>query len=273
MTSVLPKSMLPVVDLPVVYYLVDEAARSGITDVLIIVGEKDSSIPRFLSQSSELADELIRSGNESVLERLSEISRTVNISYAYQEEASGLADAVALGEDFVADEPFCVLYGDDLILSDEPVCAQLISVYEKYGAAVLGVQSVPCGKLSDYCSLKVAEPRIEDGLYRCLDIIEKPARGEEYSSLAVLGRLVLTKDVFDGIKGLRKGRSGEHQLTDAVAELASRATVLAKEFSGARYDLGSKAGFVKANIAAGLLREEIKDELKEFLKELIKEWI
>ena len=251
------KSMLPIVDLPVIYYLVEEAVNSGITDILIILGERDTPIEKFFA--SFLADGDALSG--------------VRISYAYQQEPTGLAHAVMLAREFVSDEPFLVLYGDDVIFSDVPVSRQLICAYEKYGCTILGVQSVEKDKLSQYCSLRISDSIIEKGIHECLGVIEKPGEGEGYSSLSILGRVLLTSDIFAVIERLAPGRGGEYQLTDAIDLLVRSKRTMALEFSGDRYDLGSKIGFLKANVAVGLKHEETAAEFRQFLEELTDKWI
>jgi UTP--glucose-1-phosphate uridylyltransferase len=175
---------------------------------------------------------------------------------------------VGRARSFVGDEPFVVLYGDDIIFSKTPVCRQLMDVYEKYGKPVVGVKPVPIEDVQKYCSLKVDEVEGESRVTFCTDMIEKPKPGEEFSNLSILGRVLLTSDVFDIIDALTPGAGGEYQLTDAMATMAREGGVYSLEFEGDRYDMGSKLGFLKANVMKGLEHPETAAELREFLKEL-----
>ncbi len=262
-----PKEMLPIVDLPAISYLVREAAESGITDILIITNRDKDAMEDFFDLSVEYNDALAAKGKTRELDTLREIADMANVYFLRQKETRGLGHAVGRARSFVGDEPFVVLYGDDVIFSETPVCRQLIDVYEQYGKPVVGVKPVPIEDVRKYCSLKV-DPTEANGLYYCTDMIEKPKPGEEFSNLSILGRVLLTPEIFDIIDALEPGAGGEYQLTDAMRTLAVRNGVYALEFEGSRYDLGSKTGFLKANIVKGLEHPETKDELREFLKEL-----
>lgn len=264
-----PKEMLPIVDLPAVYYLVEEAANSGITDILIITNRDKDAMEDFFDISIEYRDALAAKGKTAELEQLNKIADMANVYFLRQKETRGLGHAVGRARSFVGDEPFVVLYGDDIIFSKTPVCRQLIDVYEKHGKPVVGVKPVAPEWLSKYCSLKV-DPTKDAGLYSCTDMIEKPKPGEEFSNLSILGRVLLTPDVFDIIDSLKPGAGGEYQLTDAMRELAVRDGIYALEFEGDRYDLGSKLGFLTANIVQGLSHPETGDELRAFIKEIAK---
>ena len=192
-----------------------------------------------------------------------------NVYFLRQRETLGLGHAVGRARSFVGDEPFVVLYGDDVVFSKTPVCRQLCDAYEKYGKAVVGVKPVSMNEIYKYCSLKVE--KIEGDLYNCTDMIEKPKPGEEFSNLSILGRVLLTPDAFDVIDALEPGAGGEYQLTDAMAKMARESGVLALEYEGERYAMGSKSGFLKANIIRGLEHPETKDDLKALIKELAKE--
>ena len=265
-----PKEMLPIVDLPAIYYLVRETVDSGITDILIVTHRDKESIEDFFDISHEYREALLAKGKENELKKLVEISEMANISYIRQLTPNGLANAVLKAEAFAGEDPFIVLYGDDIIFSDIPVSRQLIDVYNKHGMAVVGVKSVDKSALSKYCSLKV-EREFCNGEYFITDMIEKPKPGEEFSNLAILGRVLLTKDIFKEIKNLKVGYGGEYQLTDAMANLARSCGVVACEFSGERFDLGSKIGFLTANVREGLRHKETAEEFKKFLKDIIGE--
>ena len=263
-----PKEMLPIVDLPAVYYLVEEAARSGITDILIITNRDKDAMEDFFDLSIEYGVALSNKGKDRELCEMRRIADMANVYFLRQKETRGLGHAVGRARSFVGDEPFLVLYGDDIIFSETPVCRQLIDVYESYGKPVVGVKPVPKEMLSRYCSLKVEPTDGRENLSFCTDMIEKPRPGEEFSNLSILGRVLLTPDVFDIIDNLLPGAGGEYQLTDAMKQLARDGGVYALEFEGDRYDLGSKIGFLKANIVKGLEHGETAEELRAFLKSL-----
>jgi UTP--glucose-1-phosphate uridylyltransferase len=263
-----PKEMLPIVDLPAVYYLVEEAVKSGITDILIITNRDKDAMEDFFDLSVEYSTALAAKGKTKEAARLKEIADMANIYFLRQKETKGLGHAVGRARSFVGDEPFVVLYGDDIVFSDSPVCRQMMDVYEKYGKAVVGVKPVPIEQVQKYCSLKVDPIDGEDRVTLCTDMIEKPKPGEEFSNLSILGRVLLTPDVFDIIDALEPGAGGEYQLTDAMAKMARADGVMALEYIGDRYDMGSKLGFLKANIVKGLEHPETGDELREFLRSL-----
>ncbi len=266
-----PKEMLPIVDLPAVYYLVEEAVNSGITDILIITNRGKEAMENFFDLPIEYMNVLEAKGKAEEARRIREIANMANIFFLRQKETKGLGHAVGRARSFVGDDPFVVLYGDDIVFSKTPACRQLADVYEKYGKAVVGVKPVPLADLRKYSSLKVDPVENEENVTFCTDMIEKPKPGEEFSNLSILGRVLLTPEVFDIIDALPPGAGGEIQLTDAMARLAREGGVYALEFEGTRYDMGSKLGFLKANVERGLLHPEVKDDFREFLKELAKD--
>lgn len=265
-----PKEMLPIVDLPAVYHLVEEAAKSGITDILIITNRDKEAMEDFFDLSIEYMNALSAKGKTKELETLKAIADLANVYFLRQKETKGLGHAVGRARQFVGDEPFCVLYGDDVVFSETPVCRQMIDAYEKYGKSVVGVKPVPKADLAKYCSLKADPLPGEDNAYLCTDMIEKPKPGEEFSNLSILGRVLLTPEIFDIIDNLEPGAGGEYQLTDAMKEIARREGVIALEYEGTRYDMGSKLGFLKANIVKGLSHPETGEGLAEFIKEIAK---
>ena len=265
-----PKEMLPIVDLPAIYYLVEEAVKSGITDVLIITNRDKDAMEDFFDLSIEYNSALEKKGKQDELAKLRRIADMANVYFLRQKVTDGLAHAVARAKSFVGDEPFVVLYGDDIIFSERPVCRQLMDVYERFGKSVVGVKPVAPEWIQKYCSLKVEAVEGCDGLYLSDDMIEKPKPGEEFSNLSILGRVLLTPDIFDIIDHLAPGAGGEYQLTDAMATLARRDGVYALEFEGERYDLGSKIGFLKANLTKGLEHPETREELRDYLLDLAK---
>lgn len=265
-----PKEMLPIVDLPAVYHLVEEAVNSGITDILIITNRDKDAMEDFFDLSIEYGNALTLKGKTEEAKRLYEIANMANVYFLRQKETKGLGHAVGRARSFVGDEPFVVLYGDDIIFSKTPVCRQMCEVYEKYGKSVVGVKPVPYEDIRKYCSLKVDPVEGEKRVTYCTDMIEKPKPGEEFSNLSILGRVLLTPDIFDIIDALEPGAGGEYQLTDAMAKQARESGVYALEFEGERFDMGSKLGFLKANVTRGLVHPETAEGLKEFIKEIAK---
>lgn len=266
-----PKEMLPIVDLPAIFYLVEEAVKSGITDILIITNRDKDAMEDFFDLSVEYGAALEAKGRLDEARRLRDIAGMANVFFLRQRETKGLGHAVGRARSFVGNEPFAVLYGDDVIFSETPVCRQMADVYEKYGKPVVAVKRVPTEQLHKYCSLKVDPIDGEDRVTYCTDMIEKPKTGEEFSNLSILGRVLLTPEIFDIIDNLTPGAGGEIQLTDAMAKIARENGVYALEFEGTRYDMGSKLGFLMANTVKGLEHPETKDAFKEFIKALAKE--
>ena len=265
------KEMLPIVDIPAICHLVEEAAKSGITDILIITNRGKEVMENFFDLSPEYEAALSAKGKQDDIDRLREIANMANVYFLRQKETLGLGHAVGRARQFVGDEPFMVLYGDDIIFSKTPVCRQMIEVYEKYGRPVVGVKPVSPEQLRKYSSLKVDPVEGEEKITYCTDMIEKPKAGQEFSNLSILGRVLLTPDIFDIIDNLKPGAGGEYQLTDAIKQQAREGGVYALEFEGDRYDLGSKFGFLKANIIKGLEHPETGDELRELIKKLAAE--
>lgn len=262
------KEMLPIVDLPAVYYLVEEAAKSGITDILIITNRDKDAMESFFDLSIEYEKALTEKGKTAEVKRLHEIADMANVYFLRQKETRGLGHAVGRARSFVGDEPFVVLYGDDIVFSKTPVCRQMIDVYEKYGKSVVGVKPVAVEDLRKYSSLKVEAIDGETNVTLCTDMIEKPKPGEEFSNLSILGRVLLTPDIFDIIDNLEPGAGGEYQLTDAMKKVARESGICALEFEGERYDMGSKVGFLKANVVRGLEHEETREQFAEFIKKI-----
>lgn len=262
-----PKEMLPIVDKPAIHYLVEEAADSGVTDILIITNRGKGAMEDYFDFSPEYEDKLRSSGKESWIPPLREICSRVNVTFMRQRETRGLGHAVLRARSFTGDEPFLVLYGDDIIFSQtKPVCAQLIDVYNKYGKAVAGVKEVTLEQIRKYSSLRTAP--LEDKIYSVDTMIEKPAPGQEYSLFSVLGRVLLTPEIYDILEQTPPGAGGELQLTDAMKTLAETTGMTALDFDGKRYDLGSKLGFLEANVERALLDPELGGAFREFLKNL-----
>ena len=264
-----PKEMLPIVDVPAMYHLVKEAADSGITDILIITGRDKGPMEEFFDYSPEYDETLSKKGKTREVEMLHEICDMANIYFIRQKQPKGLGHAVLRAKDFVGDEPFAILYGDDIVFSKTPVVRQLIDTYEKYGRGAVGVKEVSKEDLTRYCSMK-AEPILDgDDEYFVDDMIEKPKPGEEFSNLAILGRVLLTPEIFPILENTAPGAGGELQLTDAMATYARTFGVTAKIFEGDRYDIGSKLGFAKANFVKALEHPETKEEFAKFVREYL----
>ena len=269
-SKAIPKEMLNIVDKPAIQYIVEEAFNSGIEDVLIITNRGKGAIEDHFDHSIELEQRL--AGDESkksIYDDVTACSNFGNIYFIRQKETKGLGHAVLCAKNFVGDEPFAILYGDDVIISDEPVTKQLCDAYEKYGKGVVGVKEVPEKYVSKYCSLKV--DKLEGNCYKCTDMIEKPKPEQIMSNFSILGRVIMPPEIFDILENTPLGVGNELQLTDAMKTLAQTKGVVAVDYNGTRYDMGNKFGILKANIEVGLKHPDTKDELKAFIKEISKE--
>ena len=269
-TKAMPKEMLPIVDKPAIQYIVEEAAASGIEDILIITNRGKGLLEDHFDRAPELEARLTGSPEkEAVLEQIVHISRLANIFYVRQKETKGLGHAILCAKEFVGDEPFAVLYGDDVILGEDPVCGQLIRAWERYGKGVVGVKEVSEEAIKKYSSLKV-EP-LEGSCFLCTDMVEKPQRKEDILSLySILGRCVLPPEIFDILERPAPGAGGEIQLTDAMAALAREQGMTAVDFTGTRYDMGNKLGILQATVEVALNHPEVGDSFRAYLKELSK---
>ncbi|HIY27378.1 MAG TPA: UTP--glucose-1-phosphate uridylyltransferase [Candidatus Acutalibacter pullistercoris] len=269
-TKAMPKEMLPIVDKPAIQYIVEEAAASGIEDILIITNRGKGLLEDHFDRAPELEARLTGSPEkEAVLEQIVHISRLANIFYVRQKETKGLGHAILCAKEFVGDEPFAVLYGDDVILGEDPVCGQLIRAWERYGKGVVGVKEVSEEAIKKYSSLKV-EP-LEGSCFLCTDMVEKPQRKEDILSLySILGRCVLPPEIFGILERTAPGAGGEIQLTDAMAALAREQGMTAVDFTGTRYDMGNKLGILQATVEVALHHPEVGESFRAYLKELSK---
>lgn len=268
-TKSIPKEMLPIVDKPAIHYIVEEAVRSGIEDILIITNRGKTPIEDYFDHSVELEERLLASGKTELYEELVSLCHIANIQYVRQKETKGLGHAVLCAKNFVGDDPFVVMYGDDVIVGETPVTRQLIDAYDKYGLACCGIKEVPRADVVKYSSLKV--DRLEGNNYRVTDMIEKPKTPEEaYSFFSILGRVLLTPDVFEILERTAPGAGNEIQLTDAMAEIARKTGMTGVDFTGKRYDMGNKLGVLQAGIEIGLSHPEVGEGLRAYLKELAK---
>ena len=268
-TKSMPKEMLPIVDKPVIHYVVEEAVKAGIDDILIITGKGKRAIEDYFDRSFELEFYLREKGKFEELKQIEEIGEMVDIYYVRQKKPLGLGDAILHAEKHVNGEPFAVLLGDDIIVSEKPGIKQLIEIAERKEAPVIGVERVPWELVSRY-GIVDGEP-LGDEVYQVKHLVEKPSPQEAPSNVAIIGRYVLTPEVFDALRETPPGRGGELQLTDALQRLLSSQNIFAKEITGERYDVGSKLGFVIANIELSLKRGELREELLTFLKNLLRE--
>ncbi len=265
-TKAMPKEMLPIVDKPAIQYNVEEAVRSGITDILIIISRGKSVVEDHFDRAPELEARLRASGKQDALDEVLGIAGLANITYVRQQEQLGLGHAVLHAKNFVGDEPFAVLYGDDIIIGENPATRQLCDAFEAYGKGVVGIQQVSDELVMKYSSMKLSP--LEGARYEISDMIEKPQKDQIFSHYAILGRCVLPAKIFGILENTPAGANGEIQLTDAMKYLAQTETVIGVDFDGTRYDMGNKLGILKANIEVGLKHPETAEGLREYLREL-----
>jgi UTP--glucose-1-phosphate uridylyltransferase len=264
-TKAIPKEMLPLVDKPLIQYAVEEAKGAGIEEIIIITGMGKSAIEDHFDTSFELELLLKEKGKKETLRMIEEISELVHFAYTRQRKPLGLGHAVHCAKNLVGNEPFAVLLGDDVIDSKVPAMKQMVDVFNEKKVSILAVQKVPPSQTHLYGVIK--GKKVGPGLHRVIDLVEKP-KGKAPSNLAIIGRYILTPEIFTCIEKTKKGRGGEIQLTDAIRLLLKEQEVYALEFEGDRYDAGDRVGFLKANIALALKRPDIGKELKKFIKGL-----
>lgn len=269
-TKAQPKEMLPIVDKPTIQYIVEEAVASGIEDIIIVTGRGKRAIEDHFDKSYELEETLANKEKWALLEEVRRISNLVDIHYIRQKEPKGLGHAIYCARTFVGNEPFAVMLGDDIVQSEVPSLLQLRTVFEKYQSPVIGVQEVLPQDVSKYGIIGYDSASIEDGVYEVHGLVEKPSMEKAPSNSAIMGRYILTPDIFNILKTLKPGKGGEIQLTDALQELLKVRRLFAYHFKGKRYDVGDKLGFLKATIDFALQREDLKDELLQYLIEAVK---
>ena len=265
-TKAQPKEMLPIVDKPTLQYIIEEAVESGIEEILIITGKNKKSIEDHFDKSVELELELEQKGKKDLLEIVQNISKMINIYYIRQKEPRGLGDAIYCARSFIGDEPFAVMLGDDIVDNEVPCLQQLMSAYEEYRTTILGVQSVPEEDTNKYGI--IAAKHIEDRVYKVKDLVEKPEPGKQPSNMAILGRYIITPEIFEILENQAPGKGGEVQLTDALKTLSKKEAMYAYEFEGRRYDVGDKLGFLDATVDFALKREELKEPFMKYLKKV-----
>ncbi len=268
-TKATPKEMLPIVDTPTIQYIVEEAVKAGIEDICIITSPHKKAIEDHFDRSLELENLLERDGKTAMAESVKAIGEIARVVSIRQKQALGLGHAILCAKSFVGDEPFAVLLGDDVVYNDERPCiCQLIDVYNEYGKSVLGVQTVAPENTHKYGI--IAGENIGERTYAVSDMVEKPKQGEAPSNVAVLGRYVITPEIFAHIEKTAPGAGGEIQLTDALKTLAKEQGMYAYDFEGRRYDVGDKLGFLEATVEYALRRPDLKDAFAEYLKTMVK---
>jgi UTP--glucose-1-phosphate uridylyltransferase len=262
-----PKEMLPLVDKPAIQYVVEEAVRAGIQDILIVTGRGKRTLEDHFDRSFELEHYLESGGKHDELKQVREITEMAVVQYVRQRDPLGLGHAVAAAEPHVGGEPFAVLLGDDIIATSDPLLERMIAVYERYGRSVIAVQEVRREEIHLYGAV---EPEfVEDDLARVVDIVEKPRPEDAPSNLAAIGRYVLTPEIFDAIRETPPGAGGEVQLTDAIGLLAREQAVYAHVFEGARYDIGKKLDYLRATVELAVERDDLGPEFRAFLADLV----
>jgi UTP--glucose-1-phosphate uridylyltransferase len=266
-TKAQPKEMLPVVDKPAVQYVIEEAVRAEILDILIVTGRGKRTLEDHFDRSFELESYLERSGKHDQLKQVREISEMAVVHYIRQRDPLGLGAAVAVAEPHVGGDPFAVLLGDDIVATSDPLLPRMIDIYERYGRSVIAVQEVAREDISLYGSVK--PEFVEDDLARVLDIVEKPAKDEAPSNLAVIGRYVFTPEIFDAIRQTPPDSGGDVQLTDAIALLARQQAVYAFVFDGVRYDIGKKLDYLRATVELAIEREDLGPAFRDFLADFV----
>lgn len=266
-TKAMPKEMLPIVDKPTIQYIVEEAIESGIEDIIIVTSHTKRAIEDHFDTNFELEESLRRSGKLSLLEKVKEAE--VDLHYIRQKEPKGLGHAVWCARKFIGDEPFAVLLGDDIVVAETPGLKQLMNKYDQTGSSVIGVQSVSENETDRY---GIVDPIGKDGrLYEVKEFVEKPKLGTAPSNLAIMGRYVLTPEIFTHLDKHEIGAGGEIQLTDAIQRLNEEQKVYAYDFEGKRYDVGEKLGFIETTIEFALENDEIKEQLYAFLERKLEE--
>lgn len=265
-TKAMPKEMLPILDKPTIQYIIEEAARAGIEDIIIVTGRHKRAIEDHFDSQKELEMVLKEKGKSELLEKVQYSTELANIFYVRQKEQKGLGHAISSARQFIGNEPFAVLLGDDIVESEVPAVKQLIDVYEETGHSVIGVQEVPEADTHRYGIIDLLTKNGRQ--YEVKKFVEKPAQGTAPSNLAIMGRYVLTPEIFDYLKTQKEGAGNEIQLTDAIERMNNDNQVYAYDFEGERYDVGEKLGFVKTTIEYALKDDSMREELTRFIKEL-----
>jgi UTP--glucose-1-phosphate uridylyltransferase len=268
-TKAQPKEMLPLVDKPIIQYGVEEAVAAGIDNIILVTGRGKNAIEDHFDVSVELEAFLEARGKRDQLDEIRKISNLTNFTYVRQREPLGLGHAVLVARELVGDEPFAVILGDDVIDADTPAIAQLIDVFHRVNGPVLAVERVPREDISSYGVIKIdPSAQLGDGVFRVVDLVEKPSREEAPSDLAIIGRYVLTPDIFPALAATKSDRTGEIQLTNGLRELLKTRPIYACEIKGVRHDTGNKLGFLKAVVYFALRRPDLSEKFSAYLASL-----
>jgi len=268
-TKAQPKEMLPIVDKPTIQYIIEEAVQSGIEDIIIVTGRGKRAIEDHFDKSYELEETLAKKEKWKLLKEVQKIANLANIHYIRQKEPKGLGHAIYCARTFIGNEPFAVMLGDDIVQAEVPSLKQLINVFNKNKASVVGVQEVRKEDVSKYGIVDHQNQSLEQNVFKINDLVEKPSIEEAPSTSAIMGRYILTPEIFDILANLKPGAGGEIQLTDALKELLQSQKVLAYHFEGKRYDVGDKLGFIKATIDFGMQRHDLKEELFKYIQDVM----
>ena len=266
-SKAMPKEMLSIVDKPAIQYIVEEAAKSGIEDILIITSRGKTTVEDHFDRSPELEKRLLDSGKIDVYNQIVDITKLANITYTRQHEPKGLGHAILCAKTFVGDEPFAVLYGDDVILGENPVCKQLCDAYDQYEKGIVGIKEVPVEQIQKYSSMKLSS--LGGNRYEITDMIEKPKPDQIFSLFSILGRCVLPPRIFSILESIPYGYGGELQLTDAMKVLAQEEGMIGVDFDGRRYDMGNKLGVLEAIVEVGLTHPETGEGFRKYLKTIV----
>jgi len=268
-TKAQPKEMLPLVDKPLIQYVIEEAVAAGIRNVTIVTGRGKNAIEDHFDVSLELERVLESRGKKDQLNEVRDISNMINVSYVRQKEALGLGHAILVARDAVGNEPFGVMLGDDIVHSSVPCMKQMIDLFEKLQASIIAASEVPHSEIHQYGVIRGTPVDGFNGrVYRIQDVVEKPPASEAPSNLAIIGRYILTPEIFGILEKTRKGRGGEIQLTDGIRVLLEQQPVYAYMFEGTRYDAGDKLGFLKATVEFALRREDLGKDFRAYLRSL-----
>ena len=271
-SKAMPKEMLPIVDKPAIQYIVEEAVNSGITDILIITNRGKGDIENHFDRAPELEARLLEAGRRDAYEQIINLTTMANICFVRQKVTRGLGHAVSCARSFVGNEPFAILFGDDVIMGDNPVTAQLCQAYEKYGLGVVGTKEMSPETVMRGSSLKLEPLDGETNIFKCTDLVEKVRRVEDLlSNYTILGRVVCPPEIFDILDKTPPGTGTEIQLTDALAQLAKTQGLTAVDFEGKRYDMGNKLGILQATVDVALTHPEVSEGFKAYLKEIYDE--
>ncbi|WP_282935705.1 UTP--glucose-1-phosphate uridylyltransferase GalU [Paenibacillus sp. RC67] len=266
-TKAQPKEMLPIVDKPAIQYIVEEAVQSGIESIIIVTGRNKKSIEDHFDKSFELEQALLEKGKLDVLSEVQRISNMATIHYIRQKEPLGLGHAILCAQQFIGDEPFAVLLGDDIMVSETPALQQMIHVYEAFDAQVIGVQQVEAAEVNKYGIIAPSSQHHQ--VYEVQDLVEKPDPGSAPSTIAIMGRYILKPSIFSYLERIDRGAGNEFQLTDALREACREEQLLALDLLANRYDIGDKLGYMKAIAEIGLQREELRPQLLSYLQQLL----